>query len=63
MKVFMIVLAVAAAVAGVAVGCGPQKDYCPDNTTGQCIDAGSNMPPPPVDAGIGESVIITDDAS
>jgi hypothetical protein len=63
MKVFMIALAVAAAVAGVAVGCGPQKDYCPDNTTGQCIDAGTSMPPPEMDAGIGESIIINEDAN
>jgi hypothetical protein len=61
MKVLMIVLAVAAGIAGLAVGCGPQKDYCPDNTTGQCIDAGNMMPPPMPDSGIGESIIINED--
>jgi hypothetical protein len=63
MKFLMIALAVAAAVGGLAVGCGPQKAYCPDNSTGQCIDGGSNMPPPGDDAGLGgEAIVINDDA-
>jgi len=62
MKFLMIALAVAAAVGGLAVGCGPQKAYCPEMSTGQCIDGGSNMPPPGDDAGMGESIIIGEDS-
>ncbi len=37
MKVFLIVCGLAVALCGVIVSCGPQKEYCPNSTTGQCL--------------------------
>jgi hypothetical protein len=64
MKLFTIVLGFAgvAVVAGaLAVGCGPQKAYCPQFMSGQCVDQDTGVAPPPMDAGAGESTIINDD--
>jgi hypothetical protein len=66
MKFLMIALAVVAAViGGLAVGCGPSKHYCPDNSTGQCLDASTMMEPPPDGGGLGgdATIISGDDAS
>jgi hypothetical protein len=60
MKFLMIAAVLAALVGAVIVGCGPQQDYCPNNTTGQCLPDAGSAPPMP-DVGIGESIIINGD--
>ena len=57
-------LAAFAVISGaVAVGCGPQQDYCPNNTTGECNQADTGTAPPPVDSGTGpgDAIIIVID--
>jgi len=64
MKLLTIVLTIAgvATISGAfAVGCGPKKQYCPENSTGLCNDASTGMMPPPPDSGLGEAVVINDD--
>ena len=64
MKLFTIVLGIAgvAVMAGaLAVGCGPQKSYCPRTMSGLCEEQDTGVAPPPVDSGQGESIIINDD--
>lgn len=64
MKFLTILLSVAGVglIAGaLAVGCGPQKAYCPQSSTGQCLDQDTGVAPPPPEAGAGESVVIGGD--
>jgi len=64
MKLFTIVFGVAgvAILAGaLAVGCGPQKSYCPQTMSGQCVNQDTGVAPPPVDSGSGEATVITGD--
>jgi hypothetical protein len=61
MKFLTIVIGVAgvAVVAGaLALGCGPQKAYCPQFSTGQCINQDTGTAPPGEDAGPSESTIL-----
>ncbi|HET6148376.1 MAG TPA: hypothetical protein VFH68_12660 [Polyangia bacterium] len=62
MKIFTIVVgfAGAAIIAGaLAVGCGPQKAYCPQTSTGQCVNQDTGIvQPPPEDASDGGAVIL-----
>jgi hypothetical protein len=62
MKVFLIVCGLAVALCGAIVSCGPQKDYCPNSTTGQCLPPmGQAGAQGGLDSGPGDATIITDD--
>jgi hypothetical protein len=64
MKLLTIVLTIAgvATISGAfAVGCGPKKQYCPENSTGLCNDANVGVMPMPMDSGPGDAVIIGGD--
>jgi hypothetical protein len=63
MKFLLFVCGFAAVLVGMAVGCGPQQAYCPNNTTGLCIsdDGGAPPPPPPEDASDTGAIIIGQD--
>ena len=64
MKFLTILLGVAGVglIAGVlAVGCGPQKPYCPQTSTGQCNEQDTGTAPPPEDAAPGEAIVIGGD--
>ncbi len=59
MKVLLLVCGCAAALVAAAVGCGPKQAYCPQNTTGLCLnDDGGSAPPPGPDTGLGETMVI-----
>jgi hypothetical protein len=62
MKFLLFVCGSAAVLIAVAVGCGPQQAYCPDDTTGECnhVDTGT-APPPPDAGGSGDAIIISTD--
>ena len=61
MKLLLLVIGIGALVGAVAVGCGPQKAYCPNAMSGLCeADAGSAPPMPDTGLG-GESVVIGTD--
>ena len=55
--------AAAVTMGALAVGCGPQKTYCPQTMSGQCNTQDTGVMPPAPDAGAGESIILNDDAN
>ena len=64
MKVFLIVCGLAVALCGAIGSCGPQKVYCPNTTTGQCLPpVGNGGAQGGVDADQGEAIIVNDDTS
>jgi hypothetical protein len=64
MKFLTIVIGMAgvAAIAGaLAVGCGPKKAYCPQFSTGQCVDQDTGMATGTGGTGAGDATILGDD--